>query len=102
LDAIATSVSLSLGEDDCSVGDVVSIVTLEADAADEGPVLLAESVTPPDASLAITVPSEVQTMLKVIDVPDESLGVKVQPVAVPVLLKSPDAMPLTVSLKASV
>ena len=98
----ATLVALSLGDDETSVGAVVSIVTLVAVAADDGPVFVAASNTPPEASVATTVPSEVQTTVTVIDEPESVLGVKAQPVAVPELLKSPEAMPLTVSLNAKV
>ena len=73
LSPTATSVAPSLGDDELSVGavvsgEVVSIVTDDADAAAEGPVFDAESVTPPEASLATTVPSEVQITVTVIDV----------------------------------
>jgi hypothetical protein len=91
-----------LGSVHVAVGFTVSIVTLVAVAADDGPEFVAVSETAPDASLATTVPSEVQTTVTVIEVPESVLGVKSQPVAVPVLLKSSEAMPLTVSLKANV
>jgi len=78
------------------------MVTLEASAALVGPVLAAASVTPLAASRATTVPSEVHTTLTVIEVPEAADGVNAHPVAVPVLEKSPEAMPLTDSLNASV
>ena len=83
-------------------GAVESIVTLVAAASVDGPVFVAVSDTPPEASVATTVPSEVQTTVTVIDEPDAALGVKAQPVAVPELLKSPETIPLTDSLNASV
>ena len=91
-----------LGSVHVAVGFTVSIVTLVAVAADDGPEFVAVSETAPDASLATTVPSEVQTTVTVIDEPDAALGVKAQPVAVPELLKSPETIPLTDSLNASV
>ena len=80
LSPTATPVALSLGDDDCNVGAVVSgvevsIVTDDADAVAEGPVFDAASVTPPDASMRTIVPSEEQTTETVIDLPDAALGV---------------------------
>jgi hypothetical protein len=48
------------------------------------------------------VPSEQLATVTVIDVPLAADGVKAQPVAVPALEKSLDAMPLTDSLKVKV
>lgn len=84
------------------VGAVVSMVTLVASAIEVGPVLFAESATALAASRAMTVPSEEQVTVTVIEVPDAAEGVKVQPVAVPVFVKSPVPMPETDSENASV
>jgi len=85
-----------------ALGTTVSIVTLDALVALAGPVLPAGSLTELAASLAITVPSEVHATVTVMDVPDDADGVNEQPVAVPVLEKSPLAIPLTLSEKFSV
>jgi hypothetical protein len=78
------------------------IVTLEASVCALGPVLLAASETLPDERRKTTVPSELQTTATVIEVPEDAFGVNVHEVAVPVLLKSPDATPLTDSLNTNV
>jgi hypothetical protein len=88
--------------DQVAVGAVRSIVTLAASVLDVGPVLPAVSVTPFAASRAITVPSEQLATVTVIEVPLEADGVNTQPVAVPVLEKSLDAILLTDSLKVRV
>jgi hypothetical protein len=81
----------------------VSIVTLLASALNNGPEFPAASDIELVASRAITVPSDVQVTLTVMVVPELVLGAKVQLLAVPLaLLKSPDAIPLTDSLNASV
>lgn len=81
----------------------VSIVTLLASALKIGPAFPAASDMAFAASRAMTVPSEVQVTLTVMLDPELALGVKVQLLAVPLaLLKSPDAIPLTDSLNASV
>lgn len=81
----------------------VSIETLLASALNRGPAFPAASDMAFAARRAMTVPSEVQVTLTVMEVPELELGVKVQPLAVPLaLLKSPDAIPLTDSLNASV
>ena len=85
-----------------AVGALRSIVTLEATAAAAGPVLPAVSVTPLAARLRITVPSEQLATVTVIDVPEAADGVKTQPVAVPVLVKSDEAIPETDSEKVRV
>jgi len=85
-----------------ALGTTVSIVTLDALVALAGPVLPAGSLTELAASLAITVPSDAHATVTVMDVPDDADGVNEQPVAVPVLEKSPLAIPLTLSEKFSV
>ncbi|MFZ9446391.1 MAG: hypothetical protein ACO277_09620 [Ilumatobacteraceae bacterium] len=82
---------------------VVLIVTEEAVAPLDGPVLEAASRTVLDPSLAMTVPSEVHVTETVIEVDvDAADGVNTQPVALPRLEKSPDAIPVTDSEKVSV
>jgi hypothetical protein len=84
------------------VGAVVSMVT-DAASVLEALVLPAVSDTPPDARRKTTVPSLVQVTATVIEVPDAADGVNAHPVAVPpLLLKSPEAIPLTLSEKARV
>ena len=60
------------------------------------------SVTEPEAKRATTVPSEQLSTATVIAVPLEADGVKVQPVAVPWLEKSPEEIPETDSEKVRV
>lgn len=84
------------------VAGVVSIVTDVALEAAVGPAFPAASVTDEASILAMTVPSVAQVTATVMLDPDAADGVKVQSVAVPVLLKSDAAMPLTDSPKASV
>jgi hypothetical protein len=82
---------------------VVLIVTEDAVAPLVGPVLEAASRTVLDPSLAMTVPSEVHVTETVIEVDvDAADGVNTQPVALPRLEKSPDAIPVTDSEKVSV
>jgi hypothetical protein len=78
------------------------MVTLVASVFVVGPVFPAVSVTPLAAKRAITVPSEQLATVIVIELPLEADGVKVQPVAVPWLEKSPAAIPETLSEKTSV
>ena len=78
------------------------MVILKESMLAEGPVLPAWSVTPPAARRSATVPAEQLVTVRVIDAPLEAEGVKVQPVAVPRLVKSPDEMPLTDSEKLRV
>ena len=80
----------------------VSMVTLDASVFDVGPVFPAASETVFAVSRAITVPSLEHVTETVMLVPELALGVKAHPLAVPALLKSPEAIPLTDSLKASV
>ena len=83
-------------------GAVRSMVMAGASCAAAGPVLPAASVTASATRRATTVPSEQPVAVTVMLAPDAAEGVNVQPVAVPWLAKSPDAMPLTDSLKARV
>lgn len=87
------------GDGHVAVGAVRSIVIVPPSSADGGAVFPAESATPPEASLGMTVPAEHPVTTTLIDVPLDALGVKTQPVAVPALVKSPVAMPVTVSEK---
>ena len=80
----------------------VSMVTLDASVFDVGPEFPAASETVFAVSRAITVPSLEHVTETVMLVPELALGVKAHPLAVPALLKSPEAIPLTDSLKASV
>lgn len=85
------------------VAVVLSMDMAEESALNNGPALPAESFTAFAASRAITVPSEVHVTETVMLVPETELGVNEQPLAVPLaLLKSPEAIPLTDSLNASV
>ena len=68
-------------------------MTDDADEAAVGLLMLFPSMTLPAASLTITVPSAVQTTLRVIDTPHGLAGAKTQPVAVPVFVKSAAARP---------
>ena len=64
--------------------------------ADDGPVLPAELVAPPDANCGMIVPSDSQPdTVTVRDDPESAPGANVQPVAVPVFVKSPAATPVT-------
>ena len=85
-----------------AVGPVRSILTAVAVAALAGPLLAATSDTLLAASTGVTVPSVHPLAVTVTDVPVAAEGVKVQPVAVPALLKSLATMPDTGSLKVSV
>ena len=85
-----------------AVGAVLSIVTLEATAAAAGPLLPAVSTTPLAARFMMTMSSEQLLTVTVIDVPEAADGLKVQPVAVPVLVKSAAAIPDTDSEKVRV
>ena len=85
-----------------AVGAVASIVTDDASVF-EALVFPAASETPLAARRMTTVPSVEQVTVTVIDVPLEADGVIVEQVAVPlVLLKSPAAIPLTLSEKVRV
>ncbi|MFM8884304.1 MAG: hypothetical protein ACKOH7_05830, partial [Solirubrobacterales bacterium] len=90
------------GEAQVAVGSVRSTVTVPPSAEEAGPVFPAESATPEAVSRGVTVPSPQPEAVTVIEVPLAADGVNVQPVAVPALEKSPEAMPETGSLKVSV
>jgi len=64
--------------------------------------LPAESVTEAPAKLNTTVPSEQEETVTVIDEPELAEGVKTQPIADPVLLKSAEVIPLTDSEKVRI
>ena len=86
-----------------AVGAVRSITTEAAVAASaKGPVLPAASLTELAASLPINVPSEQDEAVTVTDEPEEAEGVKTQPVAVPVFVKSAEVSPLIVFEKVRV
>jgi len=85
-----------------ALGAVRSIRTREADAAEEGPLFAALSLTARAAKRVTTVPSEHEATVTVIDEPEDAEGVKTQPVAVPVFEKSAEARPLTTSEKVRV
>jgi hypothetical protein len=84
-----------------TVGTSVSIVTDEALTPDTGPVM-PDADTAPAAIRATTVPSDEHTTETVTLEPDELDGVNTHPVAVPVLEKSPAAIPVTLVLNTSV
>jgi len=63
--------------------------------ADDGPVLPAKSLAPPDANRGMIVPVEQPDTVTVRDDPESAPGANVQPVAVPVFVKSPAATPVT-------
>jgi hypothetical protein len=79
------------------VGAVRSIVIIdEASEFDAGPfVLVPVPKTESASSWGIKVPSPHEETVKVKEIPDEALGEKLQPVAVPLLEKSLDATEFT-------
>ena len=79
-----------------------SIVTWAAFKIAAGPLLPAESEIDEAESLKTTVPSEQEETVTVIEEPEAAEGVKTQPVAVPVFVKSADVRPETLSEKVSV
>jgi len=85
-----------------AVGAVRSTVTEGALSLADGAPLPAASETALAASLNTTVPSEQDVAVTAIDEPELAEGVKMQPVAVPALLKSAEVKPLTVFEKPSV
>jgi hypothetical protein len=89
-------------EPQVALGVVRSIRTREAVAAEEGPLFAALSLTARAAKRTTTVPSEQEAIVTAIDDPEAAEGVKTQPVAVPVLLKSAEVRPLTASEKVRV
>jgi hypothetical protein len=78
------------------------MITALASVLDVGPLFPAVSVTPLATRRATTVPSEQLATVTVIELPLDADGVNTQPVAVPALEKSLDAMPDTLSEKVSV
>jgi hypothetical protein len=85
-----------------AVGEVLSTVTDVASKLAAGPALPAVSLTPEAASLKITVPSEQEETVTVIDDPEEAEGVKTHPVAVPAFEKSAEVNPETALEKVRV
>ena len=86
-----------------TLGTVRSIVIVVEDvAAVAGPVLPAASLAPPRANSGTTVPAEQLEIVTVRVVPESAPGAYTQPVAEPVLEKSPAATPVTVSENVSV
>ena len=79
----------------------VSIVTDEALTPDTGPVM-PDADTASAAIRATTVPSDEHATDTLTLEPDELDGVNTHPVAVPVLEKSPAAIPVTLLLNTSV
>ena len=67
-----------------------------------GPLLLVESETVELFNLAMTVPSDVQVTVTVMEIPDDAEGVNVHPSAVPEFEKSLLEIPDTISLKVNV
>jgi hypothetical protein len=61
--------------------------------------LPAESEIDPEARRSTTVPSEQEAAVTVIEEPEEAEGVKMHPVAVPVLDRSAEVRPETLSEK---
>jgi hypothetical protein len=102
VNVIDAEVAVAADRANVSVGAVLSMVTFVASALAVGPLFAAASATELAARRATTVPSDVHVTDTVTDVPEVADGVKAQPVAVPVLLKSPAAMPETDSEKLSV
>ena len=70
--------------------------------AEAGPAVPARSAAPPAAKRGITVPSEQLVTVSVRVAPESAPGAKTQPVAVPVLVKSAAATPVTDSENVSV
>ena len=86
-----------------TLGAVRSIVIVVEDvAADAGPVLPASSLAPSRANSGTTVPAEQLEIVTVRVVPESVAGAYTQPVAEPVLEKSPAATPVTDSENVSV
>ena len=85
-----------------AVGAVRSIKSDEPAAAEAGPVLPAVSVAPPLANCGTTVPTEQLLIVTLRVVPASVPGAYTQPVAEPVLEKSPAVTPVTDSENVSV
>ena len=102
---IVADVEVAVDAASVTVGAVVSAVSIVTELATlftNGPVFDAALVIPFAANEMITVPSAEQTTETIKVEPEFAFGANVQLVAVPVLLKSPDVRPVTVSLKESV
>jgi len=82
-----------------AVAAVRSIFTEDASTLLAGALFPAASETAEAASLNTTVPSEHEEIVTVIEEPELAAGVKTQPVAVPVLLKSAEVRPEIASEK---
>jgi hypothetical protein len=104
-------VSVVAGVGDCEVelketilGTVVSsVIEVVAVAAEVGPVLAEASLAPLATKRGMMVPSLQLVIATVRVVPDVSVpGLKEHPVAVPVLVKSAEATPVTASEKVMV
>ena len=80
-----------------AVGAVRSTVTEAALRFATGPTLLAESTTEAKDRPRMTVPSEQEATVTVIEEPEAAEGVNTQPVAVPALEKSAEVNPETAS-----
>jgi hypothetical protein len=78
---------------------VRSTMTEEALKTPAGPTLLAKSTIEAEDKAKITVPSEQEDTVTVIEGPEAAEGVKRQPVAVPVFEKSDEAKPEMASEK---
>ena len=85
-----------------AVGAVRSTVTEAASILLDGPALLAESETDPEARLKTTVPSEQDEAVTVKDEPEAAFEEKEQPVAVPSFEKSLEVRPETAFEKVRV
>lgn len=98
---MAIPVASSAGVVGVTVGEVASrVMVVVAVAADVGPLLLAESVAPFRANCGVTVPDpQLDTVIVYGPAPEPDDTAKEQPVADPVLVKSPDATPVTDSEK---
>jgi hypothetical protein len=74
------------------------VIAVEAFVAVDGTLLPKESVALPCAIRGINVPSPHPLTVRMNDVPLEALMLRMQPVAVPALLKSPELTPETESV----
>ena len=98
----------AVGDDCADVNDETlgaeasRVIVVVAVAADAGPVLDTASAAPLIAKTGVTVPALQPDTVTVRDEPESAPGANVQPVAVPELVKSPAATPVTFSEKVSV
>ena len=103
VNVIVADVEVAATAANVTVGAVVSrVIVVVAVAADDGPVLLAESEAPLITNCGVTVPAEHDDTVTVRDEPESVPGAKTQLVAVPVFVKSPAATPVTDSLNVNV